>query len=405
MNPEIRGQFPSLSKQFNGKPCVYLDGPAGTQVPNSVIKIISNYYKNHNANSGGSFITSLESDAQMEQVRRKIAYFLGAPGPECISLGPNMTSLNYNLSQAIGAYLNPGDEIVITQIDHESNRAPWIHLQSKGIIIRELRMNSSGQWDMAHAKQIINSKTKLIACGLASNMNGEVHPVKAMRKLATVFGAWLLLDAVHYAAHFKIDVVDLDCDFLLCSAYKFYGPHVGILYSRKGLLDRLPTYRLRTAYQHAPYKIETGTPNFAAYAGVKTAIEFIEDVGKKENATKGGHPLTMGWDIIKKHEKKLAKKLYNFLWSDLNVTVIGSAFGRKERAPTISFYHKKLPASAICNALAQENIFAWSGHFYALRSIEVLDLVKHGGVTRIGISMYTNEEDIAKTINALKAIF
>lgn len=400
MNSTIIGQFPSLSNLYNGKRAVFLDGPAGVQVPSSVIEAISDYYKHSNANTHGAFATTQQTDVIMQETREACATFLNAPNHTCISFGQNMTSLNYSLSKAIGRQLNAGDEILITQLDHESNRGPWLRLQDDGIIVNEIGIHKDGTINYEDLSAKISSKTKLLCMGMASNYTGAVNDVAFARKITHEHGAQLLLDAVHYAPHFSIDVQDIDCDFLLCSAYKFYGPHVGILYAKPGVLDSLDTDFLRTAYAHAPYRIETGTLNHAAIAGVKASIEFIASMGSGDTLRQ---QLESAYVLIEKHEKNLAIKLHSYLTSSSNYTVVGPDFSTK-RAPTLSFLSNNNKSLPLCEKLATKNVFAWNGHFYALRASEVLGNEEKGGVTRMGISAYTTEEDIEETIDTLTSL-
>ena len=398
MNQNVINQFPSLQRAINGKPICYLDGPAGTQVPISVIEAISDYYKKSNSNTHGFFTSTIETDQMLEETREKIAIFLGAEDASCISLGQNMTSLNYSLSRAIGRFLQEGDEILITQLDHESNRGPWLALEALGIVIKEVRVTSEGTLDYQDFENIINEKTRLVAMGMASNYSGAINDYTFARTISDKYGALLLLDAVHYAPHFKINVQALRCDFLLCSAYKFYGPHVGILYTKKGLLEQLPTDRLRTVDQHPPYIIETGTLNHAAIVGVKASIDFIASLGIAQDLKSA---LNDAFTKISNHEKALAEKLYTFLNQSDNFQIIGPDFKSTERAPTISFFSKDHTSQELCTLLGKENIYAWDGHFYAIKASEVLGMEEKGGVTRMGISVYTSEEDINKVISFL----
>ena len=259
-----RKNFPSLKRRTQGKPLTYFDGPAGSQVPRQVIKAIEYYYLASNANTGGAFLTSRETDALLQDTRSVVATFLGSSGGNTISFAANMTTLNYSLSKAIGRSMHKGDEIVVTQLDHEANRGPWLALREQSIIVNEVLLKPDGTLDYDDFRRKITKRTRLVAVGIASNALGTVNDIAALRDRVREAGAWLLLDAVHYAPHFLVDVGALDADFLLCSAYKFYGPHVGILYAREGMLDKLETDRLRTQYQSAPYRIETGTLNHAA---------------------------------------------------------------------------------------------------------------------------------------------
>src|SRR5258708_21750929 len=262
----VRSQFPSLLRKHNDKPLIFLDGPAGTQVPQSVIDAITHYYSNSNANTHGAFITTQETDRTIHDMRERMATLLGAEGPHTISIGQNTTTLNFALARAFARVLNPGDEVVITQLDHEANRGPWLTLRDAGIIVREVRLLATGVLDYEDFAAKINERTRLVCIGMSSNCIGTVNDFRLVRQLTYKHNAWLLLDAVHYAPHFFIDAMSIGCDFLVCSAYKFYGPHLGILYSKPGLLDGLPMDRLRTADQAAPFSIETGTLNHAAIA-------------------------------------------------------------------------------------------------------------------------------------------
>jgi len=392
---QIRTQFPSLTRIHNNIPLTYLDAPAGTQVPQSVIDAISNYYKTSNANTHGEFLTTNETDGVVATMRKSMAAFLGAEGPETISIGQNMTTLNFALARGIARYLQPGDEVLITQLDHEGNRGPWLMLREFGINVREVRVLSNGTLDEKDFAEKVNEKTRLIAVGLASNALGTCNNVKLARELAYKAGAWLMLDAVAYAPHFNINVQQLGCDFLLCSAYKFYGPHVGILYSRPGLLDRINTDRLRTALQYAPEKIETGTLNHAAIAGVTAAVDFIRSLGKD---------FADAYRKIGEHERKLAIQLFDGLNKIDGVKVIGQDFNSTDRAPTVSFTFKGKTPTEVCRHLATHNIFAWDGHFYAIRAIEALGLLELGGVTRIGMAIYNTPAEIDKTLQVLKTL-
>ncbi len=397
----FRNHFPSLQRLHNGKPLIFMDGPGGTQIPNQVIDSISQYYKTSNSNTHGVFITTQETDQIMEDMRVHVAALLGAEHPKTISIGQNMTTLNFSLARGIGRILQPGDEVLITQLDHEGNRGPWLSLRERGIIVREVNLLSSGTLDYDDLKSKLNERTRLLAIGMSSNALGTVNDIKLARELTYKVGAWLALDAVHYAPHFAIDVQSLGCDFLLCSAYKFYGPHVGLLYSRPGLLDGIPTDHLRTAGQSAPEKIETGTLNHAALAGVTAAVQFIASMGKGDSMR---DKIKDAYQQIGKHEMALAEKLFNGISKNKNLTIHGTGFGNHHRAPTISFTHVSMSAEEVCKILAAENICAWDGHFYAQRAIEILGLLEKGGVTRLGISAYNTEAEINTVIQALSRL-
>jgi len=396
-----RSDFPSLERTFRDRPLTYFDGPAGTQMPRQVIDSITNYYTTCNSNTHGCFVTTRESDLLLQETRRVIATFLGAKNLNCISLGANMTTLNFSLSRAIGRTLKPGDEVLITQLDHEANRGPWLTLEERGVVIREVALKQDGTLDYDDMRSKIGPKTRLLALGLASNALGTVNDVALARELTSKVGAWLLLDAVHYAPHFSIDVQAMDVDFLLCSAYKFYGPHVGILYCREGLLDQLEPDRLRTQDQTSPYKIETGTLNHAAIVGLKAAIEYIASLATGPDLRS---KISSAMKLIGQHERRLASEFYSGLVSLKGITIYGPPFGLALRAPTISFTTKSKTAEEVCTRLGERGFCTWDGHFYALRAIEVLGLLERGGVTRVGISLYNKMEEVANLLEEVERI-
>ena len=401
LTESIRSQFPSLSRKVNNEPLIFIDGPAGTQVPQTVIDAISHYYCNSNANTHGAFVTTHETDKVIDSTRQAMAALLGAEDPSTISIGQNMTTLNFALARAMSRVFRPSDEVLITQLDHEANRGPWLTLRDFGVKVREVMLLSNGMLDYGDFESKINENTRLVCMGMSANSIGTVNNFKLVRELTYRYNAWLLLDAVHYAPHFTIDVQAIGCDFLLCSAYKFYGPHVGILYSRPGLLDRLPTDRLRTADQVAPYSIETGTLNHAAIAGVGAAVEFLASLGKGKLMRE---KLVTAYHDIAAHEHKLASRLYSGLKKIKGVTLIGQDFSSTSRTPTVSFTMKGKTPAEVCEQLAVKNICAWDGHFYAIRAIETLGLLEKGGVTRMGISLYNTEEEIDFVLNVVKDV-
>jgi cysteine desulfurase family protein (TIGR01976 family) len=398
MNETVRSQFPALSRTYNGSPLVYLDGPAGTQVPKMVIDAMADYYRGSNANTHGHFPTSRETDDIVDWTREQCAALTNAEDPACVSVGANMTSLAFKLSRAFSRLFQPGDEVLITQLDHEANRGPWIRLRDHGIVVKEIDLLPNGQLNYDDAQLKITSKTKLVCAGWSSNILGTVNDLQKLRKMSAGVGAWLLVDAVHHAAHFSMDVQQLDCDFLLCSAYKFYGPHIGILYTRKGLLDMLDTDRLRTAGQKAPERIETGTLNHAALAGVGACIDFIASTGDGRSTRE---KLVSAYALIHKHEHALASELWEGLNSIPGITTYGPDFSNEMRAPTMSFTIDGKSPADLCKFLGDRGICAWDGHFYAIRTTEVLGLLEKGGVTRMGIVAYNTHDEVDRTLNAI----
>jgi len=395
-----RRDFPSLARALDGRPLAFFDGPAGTQVPNTVIEAVSNYYRTANANTHGLFPTTRETDRLLQETRETVAAFLGASDWRSVSFGQNMTTLTYSLSYALAREMKSGDEIVITQLEHEANRGPWLNLQERGIVVREAALRPDGRLDGDDLARQITGRTRLVAFNMASNSLGTVNDAALARRLSREAGAWLLLDAVHYAAHFPLDVTALDTDFLLCSAYKFYGPHVGILYSRPGLLEALNPDRLRTQDQEAPYRIEMGTLNHAALAGVKAAVEYIASWGAGESPRER---IVSAMREISGYEHELGAYYYDHVRSIPGVAAHGPDFSGL-RAPTVSITVEGLPPAEVARALGEKGLQVWDGHFYGLRPLEVLGLMENGGVVRAGIVMYNTREEVDRLLAGVEAI-
>ena len=399
---KIRDNFPSLDRlDKKNNQIIYLDGPGGTQVPIQVIEGVSQYYIRSNANTHGEFSTSKETDFMMDGLRERVADLFGSEGPSTISIGQNMTTLNYSLARALSRKFKEGDEVIITELDHEANRGPWKVLEEVGVKLIEVELLETGVLDYVDFKNKINDKTVMVCMGMSSNALGTLNDFIKVGKYLENKNCLFLLDAVHYAPHFSINVQELGCDFMLCSAYKFYGPHVSFLYSRPGLLESLNTDRLIVQDQAAPYNIETGTLNHAACSGVASAIDFISSIG--EGATLR-EKLESAYQKISSHEFELAKHLYDSLQNLEKITVVGPDFLSKKRTPTVSFVHNSLSAQEVCKKLANKNICAWDGHFYALKAIQKLGLESRGGVTRLGVSLYNTKKEIDKVIEVIKTI-
>jgi len=379
----------------------FFDGPAGTQVPNAVIDAVAGYYRTANANTHGHFPTTRETDRLLHESRETVAAFLGAADWRSVSFGQNMTTLNYSLSYALAREMRPGDEIVITQLEHEANRGPWLNLQEeRGIVVREAAIGPDGRLDADDLARQIGKRTQLVAFNMASNSLGTVSDAALARRLSKEVGAWLLLDAVHYAAHFAIDAAALDADFLLCSAYKFYGPHVGILYTRPGLLERLRTDRLRTQDEEAPFRIEMGTLNHAALAGVKAAVDYIA------SWSTGGSQrerIVSAMQGIAAYEHELGTYYYERAQSIPGVAVHGPDFSGL-RAPTVSITAGGVSPDDVARALGEEGLQVWSGHFYGLRPLEALGLAESGGVVRAGVVMYNTREEVDRLLEGVERV-
>ncbi len=396
-----RADFPALSRTLAGRPLAYLDGPAGTQVPEAVIEAVSAYYRTSNANTHGQFVTSRESDARILRAREAMAAFLGAPSWRQISFGANMTTLAYALAHAFGRLFEPGDEVVVTQLDHEANRGPWLALAERGVVVREVPLAPDGILEAGGFAARIGPRTRLVAAGLASNALGTVNDLASVRELCREVGAWLLVDAVHYAPHFPLDVATLDPDFLLCSAYKFYGPHVGILYTRPGLLEELHCDRLRTQEAEAPFRIETGTLNHAALAGVAAAVEYLASWGEGSSLRARVVSAMKG---ISEYEHGVARGYAEAVARIPGVTVRGPSFDSGPRAPTVSITIDGVTPLEAARRLGERGVLVWDGDFYAVRAIEVLGLAERGGVLRTGISLYSTREDVERLIEGVAEV-
>jgi cysteine desulfurase family protein (TIGR01976 family) len=397
-----RGDFPALAPRRSGPELAFLDGPGGSQVPRAVIDAIAEFYATCNVNTHGNFPPSREVDRRMLEARAAVAAFLGASSADTISFGQNMTTLNFALSGAIGRTLAAGDEVLITQLDHEANRGTWLALEDRGVVVQEVRLLKSGVLDVEDMAAKLSRRTKVLALGASSNALGTVNDLALARRLSREVGALLVIDAVHYAPHFPLDVVALDADFLLCSAYKFYGPHVGILYSKPGALERLPTLRLSVQDPAAPYRIETGTLNHAAIEGVRAAIEYLASWG---TGTSLRARIVDAMTSISAYEHGLARACHEGVLRRIRgVKIWGPDFSSRARAPTVSITLERHSAEAAAVALGEQGICVWDGNFYAARAVEVLGLADRGGLLRIGVSMYSSAAEIARLLDALERL-
>ncbi len=399
-----RHEFPSLARTGpGGRPLIYLDGPGGSQVPASVITAISRYYLLHNSNTHGLFVTSRETDHVVSQARQNAATLLGAATADTISFGQNMTTLNFLLSQAVVEQLAHGDEIVVTDLDHDSNVAPWLRLERHGIVVRRVPLLSSGKLDLDAFRSLIGAKTRLVAVGWASNALGTVNPLWEIRQWTDQVGAWLLVDAVHWAPHGVIDVEQLRPDFLLCSAYKFFGPHIGILYTRPDLLQNLDTLKVRPQSEAPPERIETGTLNHASLEGVSAAIQFIASLADNPGDSLRDR-IRQAMSHIYHHEHDLAARLYRGLSAIPGVKLYGPPVGAEDRAPTISFTVAGQSAPDVARRLGDRGILSWDGDFYAVNVVDTLGLRAHGGLVRLGLAPYNTRDEVDRTIGAITDI-
>jgi cysteine desulfurase family protein (TIGR01976 family) len=419
----IRSQFPSLSQTVNGHPAAFLDGPGGTQVPQRVIDAISNYLRRDNANTGGAYATSRNTDAILAEARAAMADFLNCAADEIV-FGPNMTSLTYMMSRAIGRDLGPGDEILVTRLDHDANVSPWLSLEEKGVTVRWAEIHQEDcTLDVEDLAAKLNSKTKLVAVGYASNAVGTINPIKEIVRLAHSVGALAYVDAVHYAPHGLIDVAGLDCDFLACSAYKFFGPHMGVLFGKREHLQRLRPYKVRPLTDALPNRWEWGTLNHECIAGVSACVDYIAALGRTNVGTAAlGCPssearpagrraaIVAAFEAIHRHEHALMNRLIEGLNQLPQFKLYGitdpSCFNW--RCPTLAIRVKNQAANqtplALATKLGEQGFFTWDGNYYALNLTERLDVEKSGGFLRIGLVHYNTAEEVDRLLAALQKI-
>ena len=437
----IRAQFPSLAQTVNGHPAAFLDGPGGTQVPQRVIDAISNYLRRDNANTGGAYATSRHTDAMIAEARSAMADFLHCAADE-IAFGPNMTTLTYAMSRAIGRELKPGDEMVVTRLDHDANVSPWLQMaEDRGVTVRWAEIHDEDcTLDMADLASKINPNTKLVAAGYASNAVGTINPVKEIVRLAHAAGALAYIDAVHYGPHGLIDVAALDCDFLVCSTYKFFGPHMGVLFGKREHLQRLRPYKVRPNTNAIPNCWEWGTLNHECIAGIAACVEYIAGLGRgltngaSNGATnmrvphpsgfsKGGNDaagtsgvnerraaIEAAYTAIHEHEHGLLERVMAGLKQIPNLKIYGITNPARfhERCATLAIRvvdrndgHTPLE---LATKLGERGIFTWDGNYYALNLTEHLDVEKSGGFLRIGLVHYNTAEEVDRLLAALGEI-
>lgn len=410
----IRRQFPSLQRIQNGKPVAYLDGPAGTQVPQSVVDRISESMLHHNANRSGRFATSREVDAGMKHAHQVFADFLNAPCPESVAFGPNMTSLTLQFSRAIAREWKSGDRILVSQLDHDANFTPWVlAAQDKGVEVCQIAVKKQDvTLDLESLRNQLTDRTRLVAVTAASNAVGSLTPVRQIADMVHSVGAELFVDAVHYAPHRSIDVSDWNCDYMVCSAYKFFGPHIGVLYGRPERLMQLTPYKLRPAPESLPVRWMTGTQNHACIAGAAAAVEYIASLSVSSapspvatSASGLRARLVDAMDQIQNHEMQLVQRLLMGLQSIKGVQVFGIVEGAKmaERAPTVAFRMDSMKSIDVAQRLGDEGVFVWHGNYYALPLTTALG-TEPDGMVRIGCMHYNTQEEIDRTLDLLRSI-
>ncbi len=412
-NPgSIRDAFPALKSG-----AVFLDNPGGTQVPTQVIDRMTSYLRKTNANHGGAFDTSQKSDAVIDEARLAVAQFLNAPSPDEIIFGPNMTTLTFSISRAMARTLNPGDEIIVTRLDHDANISPWLLVAEE----RECQVHwvdfdvEDCTLHIDQLKSLLSERTKVVAVGYASNAVGTINPIAEIINLAHQVGAICYVDAVQYAPHGPIDVQGLDADFLVVSAYKFFGPHVSALYGKRDILEDMRAYKVRPAPESIPGKFETGTQNFEGIAGILGALEYLSEIGTKMmeetlgmiSPQEGGRrtALNMAMEAIQAYEMQLSRALIDTLSSipGLRIWGIVDKNATAQRVPTVSFTMEGFSPRQIATELNKASIYAWDGNYYALAVTDRLGLEDSGGMLRIGLVHYNTLEEIDRLGEVLRA--
>lgn len=398
----IRGHFPALARRHKGHRVAYLDGPGGTQVPRQVVDRMSEYLFDHNANTHWNYPTSGETDELIAASRGALGDFVNG-APEEISFGANMTTITFHLARALGRGWDETDEVVITELDHHANVAPWRALErERGVNIVVARMRpEDGSLDLEDLERKIGRRTRLVAIGAASNALGTMVDVPRVAAMARAHGAMLFVDAVHYAPHMLVDVRTLDCDFLACSAYKFYGPHIGVLWAKRDIAERLDIPKLDPAPDTSPERLETGTQNHEGIVGAGAAVDYLASLAG-EGARSRRMALTSTYRAV--HER--GAELFEVLWDGLGAIEGVKRFGlppRGRRSPTVSFRVDGVSSDEVAGALAQRGLFVSHGDFYAATVIERLG-VGTDGVVRVGCSIYTTREEIERVVMAVQEV-
>ena len=410
----IRSQFPSLNR-----PAVFFDNPGGTQIAQQSLARINNYLLESNANHEGAFATSIASDAILDQAHQAMADFYNATSPEEIVFGNNMTTLTFHVSRSISRDWQAGEEILVTRLDHDANVSPWVlAAQERGCKVSWVDFDvEDGTLNLEGLQKALEHKPRLLAVGYASNALGTINPVAKIIKMAHAAGALVYIDAVQYAPHGPIDVQALDCDLLVSSSYKFFGPHAGILYGKRELLEQLFAYKVRPATNHLPGKFETGTQNHEGIAGVLGAIEYFEWLGREFGSEQIEGLMDMGYEgrrmelkkamtALRAYEFELSRALLAALQSIPGLTLYGLADGRRvdERVPTFSFRLKDIPPQVIARKLGEKGIYTWDGNYYAINVTERLGVEADGGMVRVGAVHYNTLDEVERLRSALMNI-
>ena len=405
----VRAQFPSFAQTLNGHSPVFFDGPGGTQVPQRVIDAISDYLRRDNSNSGGNYPTARRTDAMIAAARSAMADFFHCAGEEVV-FGQNMTSLTFTISRAIARDLKPGDEILVTRLDHDANVSPWLTVaEDRGVTVRWAEIHDEDcTLDMADLASKLNSKTKLVAVGYASNAVGTINPVKEIIRLAHAAGALAFIDAVHYTPHGLIDVAALDCDFLVCSTYKFFGPHMGVLFGKRDHLQRLRPYKVRPLTEAIPFRWEHGTLNHECIAGITACVEYIADIGRRARpeATARRAAIEAAYEVWHEHERTLFERAVAGLHKIPGLKIYGITDPARfhERCATLAIRIDNHSPLELATKLGDRGFFTWDGNYYALNLTEHLGVEKSGGFLRIGLVHYNTPDEVDRFLAALREL-
>jgi cysteine desulfurase family protein (TIGR01976 family) len=394
--------------KVNGYPAAFFDGPGGTQVPQRVIDAMGGYLATSNANTHGAFATSRRTDEVIAAAHLAMANLLGCDAEEIV-FGPNMTTLTFALSRSLGRDLKPGDEIVVTRLDHDANVSPWTALEERGCLIRWVDIHPADcTLDMEDLRRKVTSRTRIVAVGYASNAVGTINDVEEVARLAHEAGAVAFIDAVHYVPHGPIDVRGLDCDFLVCSPYKFFGPHSGVLYGKRERLLRLRPYKVRPAADSLPDCWETGTQNHEGLAGVTAAVDYLAELGRRHTPEAQGQraALLAAYDVLRAYERGLLEQLVPAMLEIPGLTFYGIAEPSRfpQRVPTVAVRIAGRSPRELAAYLGERGIFAWDGNYYALNLSERLGVEACGGMLRIGLVHYNTAEEVDRLLEALGAL-
>lgn len=406
---DIRALFPALAQTDMGRNRIYLDNPAGTQVPAFVADAVAQYMLTNASNMGGHFTSSMNTDNVVLKAHQDAALFLGAASEREIIIGQSMTSLTFHLSRSICRDFNPGDEIIVSRVEHEGNIGPWIEIaKDKGLNIRWVDFDlDSWMIEPENLASVLTDKTKLVCLNFASNMTGSINEIATLTKLAHDAGAQVFVDAVQLAPHHLVDVQALGCDYLVCSSYKFFGPHLGILWGKENILAGLHPYKGRCVSDELPDRFEAGTPQFELLAGLSATVRYFEDLGRSDKGTGSRRDhIASAYQSSRDYEEPLTNSLIDGLSQISGIKIFGITNPNRvhQRVPTISIRHDRLHPSEIAKSLSEAGIYVWHGHNYAYEPTRFLNIPESEGVVRIGLAHYNTKDEVNRVVSAIEAI-